>query len=130
MEDEQAWARHWAGCPGADSTALCRQCEASAAARRVGRLLLRARMRDVAVRDTAEGVYCEDCFFALPPCPVCGVAPTSHAEYPCAACAVALDVSCLVASGCRVASSVYRGWSQRRKHDAPSSRHHRRQGGY
>ncbi len=115
MEDEQAWARHWAGCPGADST---------------GRLLLRARMRDVAVRDTAEGVYCEDCFFALPPCPVCGVAPTSHAEYPCAACAVALDVSCLVASGCRVASSVYRGWSQRRKHDAPSSRHHRRQGGY
>lgn len=104
-------AAQWAMAPVVEDK-LCRGCIADSAARRIGQHTLKAQATVGEVRETEAGVYCVSCFFALPTCQVCGVAPTSHAEYPCTACELAADIATCVASGGRHASPTYRGWSQ------------------
>jgi hypothetical protein len=106
----RTWAAQWAEAPVIHGE-VCRGCVADSAARRVGKNTLKAQTADAEIRETAAGAYCVSCFLALPACPACGQAPTSHAEYPCVACENAEDVAMCVASGGRQASPTYRGWS-------------------
>jgi hypothetical protein len=103
------WAAQWVVARRVDGE-LCRGCVADSAAKRQGQHTVRARMTSE-IRETDAGKYCVSCFARLPPCPVCGIEPTSHAEYPCAACEVAELAEQCVVSGGRDASPTYRGWS-------------------
>lgn len=73
--------------------------------------MARVRLLCNAVRETEAGVYCAQCFAELPPCPICGENPTSHAEYPCVKCELLWMSAERAASGGREASPTYRGWS-------------------
>lgn len=91
----------------------CRGCHMDFAGKRYGEGSSLARVRFLcnAVRKTEAGVYCAECFTHLPPCPVCGVEPTSHAEYPCVKCELLGAGAEYLASGGRESSPTFRGWS-------------------
>ena len=91
----------------------CRGCLAYASVCRGGNehVGIHARAREQEVRETGAGAYCAECFSALEGCPVCGVEPTSHVEYPCVQCEMVEESLACAASGGRNASPTYRGWS-------------------
>lgn len=91
----------------------CRGCLAYASVCKGGNehVGIHARAAAQEVRETGAGAYCAECFSALKACPVCGVEPTSHAEYPCVQCEMIEEGLACAASGGRTASPTYRGWS-------------------
>lgn len=96
-----------------ENVIFCRGCRMDFVGKHYGEKSNRARIRLMcsSVRETEAGVYCAECFSHLPPCPVCGVNPTSHAEYPCVTCEIRWVSNACTASGGREASPTYRGWS-------------------
>jgi hypothetical protein len=85
--------------------------------RKVGHHTVRAyaRANQVEVRETSEGAYCAQCLAALKACPICGMVPVSHGEYPCEACERGAYAKAAALRAGRVASPTYRGWSSRWK---------------
>jgi len=91
----------------------CRGCLSLSYIFRTGNLHIKIKKMALAreVRDTSAGYYCEECFKALLPCPICRVEPVSHSEYPCPFCENKGDFFTRNLSGGRVCSPTYRGWS-------------------
>ena len=108
------WYLQWKAAPIIEDED-CRGCLADSAAQRMGGryAAAKARLRESEVRETPAGMYCAECFAALPACSVCGVEPTSHREYPCVRCEMKAKGEECVLSGSRWASPTYRGWSMR-----------------
>lgn len=106
------WYVQWAQSPVVEGES-CRGCKMDFAGKRYGEEsnLARIRLMCNSVRETEAGVYCAECFSRLPGCPICGINPTSHSEYPCIRCEVLWMNAAQAASGGREASPTYRGWS-------------------
>jgi hypothetical protein len=106
------WSTQWRRAPIAEGED-CRGCLADCAAQRMGGRYAASKyqLKECEVRETPEGIYCAECFAALPACPVCGKEPSSHAEYPCLRCEMLARGAECEKSGGRRASPTYRGWS-------------------